>query len=230
MQPKSLPQFLLRLGLLATVLSNITVPAAATVIAGNFGPGDTYQLGTGNASAVGGTSDESLAVSFTIPVGQNYSFDQFRVADNWFSGTDSLTAGLYSGSDPSTATLLESFTFSAATMFDSQIFTATSALHPMLLSGQTYLIEELSACPVGGPACPTTFGWQKNSIGDVGAYSLNNNHPWEFLTTNPATGAAVATPVFDVSGTLVPEPATVAFFGAGLLGVGVMRRRKKKAA
>ena len=71
---------------------------------------------------------------------------------------------------------------------------------------------------------PETWdAWNFNSIGATGLHLLTVNG-----------GAWVARPkdfrgAFDVSGTPVPEPATLTMFGLGLAALGAMRRRKVKA-
>jgi len=75
---------------------------------------------------------------------------------------------------------------------------------------------------------------------DALGFSLTNVLPPVSLTactaTNPGcnTGQTISSFTASVSGNasanVVPEPATIALFGASLLGLGVMRRRRKLAA
>src|SRR5713101_6261193 len=111
-----------------------------SAVAGNLGPGGSFQTSTGTAWATGGPSNFSNAVGFTISGTQALRLTRFRFAAHWFAGTNSMNVGFYVGSDLNTATLLESFTFSASAQFAAQLFTAVSTVRPLLLPGNTYFI------------------------------------------------------------------------------------------
>jgi hypothetical protein len=206
------------------LLGLLAIPARADFIAGNFGPGSSYQTGTGNSWSVGDGTSSSVAVQFVNTTSTTYALTEFRFAANYFAGTNLLTVGFYGGStDLNTATLLESFTFTAPDQFTDHIYTATSSLHPLITPGGTYFI---AASVSGAPA--TNWGWQWNNQGqNDGWWARFGSAPW-FAETG-----AVA-PVFDVSGTAtVPEPATLtlAVIGGVLAGgVGWVRRRQAKVA
>lgn len=193
------------------------------VIAGNFGPGDSYQTGTGNSWGTGypglpASSDYAQnAIEFTNSTGTTYVLDQFRFAANYYDGENSITASFYGGSsDLNSATLLESFTFSAPTQFDSYIFTAVSSLHPVIQAGETYFIA-LSV--LRDPAVGTLWGWQWNDQNQQGNWwTKSDDFPW-------FTQSSV-TPVFDVSATAVPEPSSILLGMIGLVSsIGVIRYR-----
>ncbi|MBS0266085.1 MAG: PEP-CTERM sorting domain-containing protein [Planctomycetes bacterium] len=196
----------------------------ADLIAGNFGPGDSYQTGGGNSWGVGydfsvPPSYYSIAVAFTNTSSTTYSLDQFRFAANYYSGTNSLTATFYGGSsDLNSATLLESFTFSAPTPYDQYIYVASSTVHPWLLPGETYFIT--LSVPQDSE---TLWGWQFNDQGQTGGWLTQiNSDPWYELT--------YVTPVFDVHASPVPEPSTLIMFSLLMvtLGtVGACSRRKQ---
>src|SRR5260370_16242895 len=49
--------------------------ANGDTIAGDLGPGNSFQTGTGNSWATGDGSNSSNAVSFTVAVGKSYLLD-----------------------------------------------------------------------------------------------------------------------------------------------------------
>jgi hypothetical protein len=202
----------------------LAIPARADFIAGNFGPGSSYQTGTSNSWAVGGGVNSSDAVEFVNNTSTTYALTEFRFAANYFSGTNLLTVGFYGGSaDLNTATLLESFTFTAPDQFNDHIYTANSTVHPLIAPGGTYFI---AASVTGAPA--TIWGWQWNDQGQNGGWWARfGNGAW-------FQEPGAVTPVFDVSGTaVVPEPATLtlAVTGGVLAGaLGFVRRSQAKVA
>jgi len=70
----------------------------------------------------------------------------------------------------------------------------------------------------------TSQGLQCNGNGDVANGGLANGCAGDFTTVviNQETG------ITDFNGTAVPEPGTLAIFGAGLMGLAALRRRKQK--
>jgi hypothetical protein len=216
--------------LLTAVLASFSC-AHADVIAGDLGPGDSFQTGSGNAWATGGPDNSENAVSFVVPTGQNYILDQILVADNWFSGGSSLTVGIYSGADPNTAPLLESFSIPANTTpaGTGVLFTLPSVTTPTLVGGRSYLIEESIGDCAAMPSCGTTWGWQWNNLtpAQTGYFSLFPGGSWF-----PETGI---TPAFEVTGTpvtsAVPEPGFIRLLAAAgaLLGLSHLRKKPVRA-
>jgi hypothetical protein len=214
----------LSLFLIPAIFASISC-AYADVIAGDLGPGNTFQTGTGNSWATGGSGNSGNAVSFVVPTGQNYFLDQILVADNWFNGSSSLDVGIYSGSDPNTASLLESFSIptSATPQFASTLFTLTSVLQPVLTGGSTYAIEETIGDCAGMASCGTTWGWQYNDLTpqQTGYFS-------EFPGGSWFTESGI-TPAFEVTGTAVPEPTFSLLLAAAGTLLGFQHLRKKLA-
>jgi hypothetical protein len=190
---------------LVLVLITVCACADAATIAGNLGPGNTFQTGTSNSWATGDGGNSGNAVAFMVPAMSNYRLDQILVADNWFGGSSSLDVGLYMGSDPNTAILIESFSIptSATSQFASTLFTLPSLLQPVLLAGNTYFIEETIPDCGTSSSCATTWGWQWNDLTppQTGFYSEFGGASW-FLETD-------VTPAYAVNATAVPEPASL---------------------
>ena len=216
---------MLRMTLIPAILG-CCMCANGDTIASDLGPGNTFQIGTGNSWANGDGSNSSNAVFFTVAAGKSYTLDKIMVADNWFAGTDSLNVGLYSGADPNTATLLESFTIptSATTQFASVLFTLPSSLHPLLIGGNTYLVEESIAACGTASSCATTWGWQWNNLtpAQTGFDARFGGNPW---FAEPGI-----TPAYAVTGTPTPEPGYLMLLvvASGLLGF--FHWRKQHAA
>jgi hypothetical protein len=186
----------------ALVLGSLTcLHAGPVTISGDLGAGNTFQTGTGNSWANGDGTNSANAVSFTVPAGQEYLLSQLLVADNWFAGSDPLAVGIYSGSNPNSATLLESFTIptSATTQFASTLFTLNSVVRPLLIGGNSYLVEEsIPACGTAA-TCADIWGWQWNNQSQNGYFADTAGGTWF-----PENG--FVTPAFAVLGTAVPEP------------------------
>src|SRR5260370_42536830 len=92
----------------AVCLLGLTATSAqAGVIAGNFGPGDSYN-NTGSLWGVGFGDNFEIAVAFTNSTSLTFELDQFRFAAAYLVGTNTLFANLYGGStDLNSASLLE---------------------------------------------------------------------------------------------------------------------------
>ena len=212
----------LKIAFLVLLVAGVAFPSRAqtttTVIAGNLGPGSTYQSGTGTAWATGpgapqcnnAPCDPANAVGFTIPVsGPHYLLTQVKIAANWSAGTDSVLVGLYVSPGPNTAAsinsakLLHSFTLTATTQSVAQLFTVP--IKPILLvPGNTYFIEMTES------NSNTNWGWQWNNQGQNGYYA-------EFLNlSNPSWIAeTVVTPAFEVDGTPITTPVFVSTHQGG---------------
>src|SRR5205823_15090569 len=134
-------------------------PVRADVIASNLGPGDTFQTSTATAWSIGGNTNGSNAVGFTIPPDHAYRLSAFRFAANWFAGTNTVTADFYvaptssasciSCADLNNATLLESFVLSTGTFQTGVILSAVSTTQPLLVPGNVYVIALRLAPPSG---------------------------------------------------------------------------------
>lgn len=213
-------QAVLYAALCGLVLTTLTHTAKAdTLLAGNLGPGNSYQTGTGNSWANGGTGDSSNAVSFTNTTGQAFTLTSIQFADNWFEGNDTLNIEFLEGSDLNSATLLESFSVSAGTMFDQDLYTVTSVTNPLILPGETYYIAQSVPDSLGD----TTWGWQYNNTGETGYFSQTGSDPWFAETGDTPAFAVYASPA--VSTPTIPEPSSFLLLGTGLAAVTHLRRK-----
>jgi hypothetical protein len=209
--------------LLTFAVVGTSMCASADVIAGDLGPGGTF----GSVGyTVGSAGNVGLAVVFTVPSGPGYKLDQILVADHWLSGfgSSALTVGLYSGSNPNSTTLLQSFTIPAST-HATKLYTLNSSLHPLLLAGNSYTLEETIGDCTGMSSCGTVWGWQFNNQLQTGYYEETGGGSWS-LENSPGD----ITPAFAVTGAVpgaVPEPRFTPFLALSAMLIGFLQLRRR---
>ena len=134
-QPEDLVRHYIATALLAAGL--IASPATAqTTIWSTFGPGNSYNTSVG--STIGTLDNFRFAAGFTYvgPAGMSLfdiSFPAFHI-----SGESVLAEFL---SEDGNGPVLESWTVSPAGSYDAVMYTLTSALHPTLATGESYLLR-----------------------------------------------------------------------------------------
>jgi hypothetical protein len=190
---------------------------AATVVAGNFGPGYTY--GTLTSEVVGNDflgHDVYQAVGLA-PSGSAI-FNTLRLALNCgFACPDNFTAALYTNNMGAPGTALETFTVDAASLgsFGSNnppvVFSSTT--HSLLSPGLEYWV-------VVGADMNDSIGWNLNSTAD--------NSPTVRSFDSGATWSSGSTPgAFEIDGTAVPEPSSVALLLGSALLLGFVRKLRR---
>lgn len=196
--------------------------ARASMIFNDFGPGNSY-IQTDGWTVGTGVPGYTYVPAMAFTSSGTYSLTQIDLALENAGGTNAAIVSLWIDAGGAPGTELESWNVSGQGAFGtSQPLTTISGITGITLSsGGSYFIQI-------SPSDGTTWdAWNVNDQGVTGPTYLMLNGA--FLSDYTSTLAA-----FDVLGvplSSVPEPGTLALFGAGLLGLGfVVRWCKRRVA
>jgi hypothetical protein len=168
-----------------------------------------------NIEGSGSASPQSVAASF-IPT-QSYNLTSFELAGYHDSGTNAYSFSLVqdSGGEPTGTTVFSSSGALTGTALTPAI--DSFAASGTLTSGTTYWLV------MDAGAADTVGSWQNNATGQTGSVSTNDNSGggWSGFPGGD-------TPAFRISGSLMPEPSSLAFLTLGATLVIVKRRRKQQ--
>lgn len=217
--------FVLAAALIAAVVSQ---SAGATVIYSNLGPGGSYspsggQLVTGSSSTFG--ASYSSAARFRS---QDYvSVDQIDVALSNLSGMNSAKVSLWTSNNgipgvPLPGIELGSWTVSGFPAYNTSstaLITISGISGVQLAGGQHYF---LAVTPVSQSDDSANI-WNLNTSGAAGrlAFDYGYGFGWQGYYNYVSL-----LPAFDVIGTKVPEPGTIALVLGGIAGALRLRRCK----
>jgi PEP-CTERM motif len=201
--------------LLIIVVTIITArsPLNADVIYSTFGPGETYRSDA--ADDIG--NSQEIGVSFTPS--SDVSLDFINFAAFFRNGLNNqLTVNLETdASGVPSDSVIESFNFTNLST-TATVYTATSLLHPLLLANTQYWVV-LTAADLEN----TVRAWNWNDQGIIGHVAAK--WPPDYPTWREFPHET--TPALSVNASSVPEPSTILLLGAGLAGVGLLRKRFK---
>jgi hypothetical protein len=192
--------------------------ARADIIFNNFGPGDTYNIGFGYTIAGSTVIPPGFVQGdgFAITPAATFELDQIRLAAGHITGPNQINVTLRADAGGLPGAVLESFSFTNLGAFGNANppLVANSVLHPILQAGTRYWL-------IADPGNAATWDvWNFNSIGDTGPHALSAGGG-PFTDGNATRGA------FEILGTPVPEPSSLALFGLGSLGLAGWRLRRR---
>lgn len=152
-------------------------------------------------------------IDLAISLGDQYTPSDENVAEVYLRTDNAGLPGL----------VIDSYLFTNLTSETAggAVESGISSLNPWVTTGTSYWISLSAGLPNNNKY--SQVGWHVNDQGVTGAYAREDNNGGWTLSGSSATLAA-----FRVSGmTAVPEPATLALMGFGLLGMGFSKRKAK---
>ena len=183
------------------------VAAQADVIFNSFGTTTEFDAGSGWTV----NSSQSMGLQFSVSFG-TYTLSEIDVALFSIANDGTTKVNLCADNAGSPGTVLETLNV-VADPTGTKYF-LNSVLHPTLTIGTYFLTLTPGSASAGSAWCQNGDGVQGPMI-----FSTNSGTTWNGFTNT--YGAAT------VQGTLVPEPATFAVLGLGVLAL-VRRRRTDK--
>jgi PEP-CTERM motif len=192
---------------------------AAIVLFDNFGPGNSYQTNVGWTISSSGSSPGLFTQGEGFIPSATALLNSINVAAGLVTGPNDITFDLRANSGGVPGALIESFhAVNQMGSFGSNNppLVLTSTLHPLLTAGQTYWLIARATGVAEWSA------WNLNSTGGIGPHATSTDGVTFSVGTN-TQGA------FRILGDPVPEPATMAVFGALALGAFGFRRKLARA-
>ncbi|HOX38335.1 MAG TPA: PEP-CTERM sorting domain-containing protein [Candidatus Brocadiia bacterium] len=191
----------------------------AAVIISNH-PGNDLETGTSIALIGGGLAK---AAGFTMPAGSPYSLDSVTMRWDVQDTTALITVQLFGdiGGNPGGAPLADFLVPALSLGVSDQVLVPTSSF--TLMPSTTYWIAAI------GTATYSTVNWigSDPSVLPTGP-ATSAGYRFDGTGIFPPTGPSAIYNTYEVSGTPVPEPGSIALVGFGIIALAIRCRQSQK--
>jgi hypothetical protein len=198
--------------------------AQAVAIIGNLpgNDGASTFINAASGGSGGGDGEDSKAGGFTMG-SQAFSLDSVDLRLNVANAGSNPLIQIFDSVSGDPTNLLQTLINPTFTLGANSTYTFSAASALTLAANTTYWIVASNAASVAD-----SYSWMASSPSSVptGAYATNAGYRFSFLPP-PPIGASGVLNSYQVNASSVPESATIALLGLGLVGLVLVRRKEK---